>query len=68
MSTAAHHDPRLAQLHAEVLAIEAAMHEAAHEALLVHKRAGQPLVTWHDGRVVLIPADQIPVDESGPKH
>ena len=68
MSTAANHDPRVAQLHAEVLAIEAAMHEAAHEALLVHKRAGQPLVTWLDGRVVLIPADQIPLDDATPTH
>lgn len=47
-----------ARLDAEKIAIEQAMREAAHEAVLRHQQAGQPLVVWHDGKVVLVPADE----------
>ncbi|HVA49438.1 MAG TPA: hypothetical protein VNH11_23935 [Pirellulales bacterium] len=62
MSTA--QNEQLAQLRAEVLAIEAAMQEAVRNALLAHKRAGLPVVTWQDGRIVWIPAKDIPVTDS----
>lgn len=32
---------------------------AVEEAVLDHKRAGNPIAEWCDGRVVLVPPDQI---------
>ena len=50
-------------------AVEAAIQESVREALLTHKRLGLPVVTWQDGKVAWIPADQIPVDDtSTPIH
>ena len=58
------HDPEtLAKLLTEAKAVEAAIRESVREAALLHKRLGLPMVTWEDGRVVWIPADQIPVDD-----
>lgn len=57
---------QIAQLRAEAIVIEGAMQAAVQDALRLHKRAGQPVVTWENGRVVLIPADQIPMDDSNP--
>jgi hypothetical protein len=54
---------RRAQLRAEAAVVEAAMRAAVHEALLLHKRAGQPVVTWENGNIVWTPADQIAVDD-----
>jgi len=65
MSTPPNHE-RLAQLRAEVAVIEAAMQQAARDALLAHKRSGQPVVIWQDGKVVLVPADQVPFDDASP--
>ena len=48
-----------ARLDAEKIAIEQAMREAAREAVLRHQQAGQPLVVWRDGKVVLVPAGEI---------
>ena len=48
---------------AEAAAVEKAVQEAVREALLDHKRAGNPVATWKDGRVVWIPPEEIPVDE-----
>ncbi len=61
------YDPEtLSQILAESAAVEAAVREAVRDALLMHKRLGNPVATWQDGRVVLIPADQIPVDDGPP--
>jgi len=32
---------------------------AIREAILDHKRAGNPIAEWRDGRVVLVPPEQI---------
>lgn len=53
----------LNQLLAESAAVEAAIREAVHDALLMHKRLGNPVASWQDGKVVLIPPDQIPISE-----
>jgi hypothetical protein len=45
-------------------AVEEAMRDAVRHALLTHKRAGNPVVSWEDGRVVIIPAEEISVEES----
>ena len=59
------YDPeKLSQILAESDAVEAAVREAVREALLMHKRLGNPIATWKDGRVVWIPADQIPVEDT----
>jgi hypothetical protein len=50
----------LKQMLAETDAVEAAVRESVRDALLMHKRLGNPVATWQDGKVVLIPADQIP--------
>ncbi len=48
----------------EGTAIDAALTAAVREAVLRHKRLGQPIVEWRDGRVVLTPPEEIEVDES----
>lgn len=57
----------LSRILAESAAVEAAIRAAVRDALLMHKRLGNPVVTWQDGRVVLIPADEIPIDDA-PTH
>lgn len=44
-------------------AVDEAMREAVRHALLTHKRAGNPVASWKDGRVVIIPAEEIQVEE-----
>jgi hypothetical protein len=38
------------------------MRRAVREALLRHKRIGNPIAVWRDGQVVWIPPEEIPVD------
>jgi len=44
-------------------ALEATARQAVEDALLNHKRAGVPIVVWKDGKVVIVPADQIPITD-----
>lgn len=39
-----------------------AIKEAVREALLDHKRAGNPVAVWRDGKVVIVPPGEIDVD------
>ena len=48
----------------ETKAIEHAMRRAVQHALLAHKRAGNTVAAWKDGRVVLIAAEKIAVEHS----
>ena len=50
--------------HAET--IEGIFRRAVREALLMHKRAGNPIAAWRDGKVVWIPPEEIviPDDDS----
>jgi hypothetical protein len=41
-----------------------AFRRAVAEALRQHKLAGNPIAAWREGRVVLIPPDQIPLGPS----
>lgn len=41
--------------------IDGALAEAVADALSFHKRMGNPVATWSDGQVKLVPADEIPV-------
>jgi len=40
---------------------EMAIKEAVAEAIAEHKRRGHPIAIWRDGKVVLIPPDEITV-------
>ncbi|HEV2799801.1 MAG TPA: hypothetical protein VGW12_04855 [Pyrinomonadaceae bacterium] len=43
--------------------IEHAMRRAVRHALLTHKQAGNTVAAWHDGRVMLVMAENIPVEK-----
>ncbi len=42
--------------------IDEAMQEAVKKALLQHKKAGNPVVSWEDGKIVWIQPEDIPVE------
>lgn len=44
--------------------IEAILREAGRQALLMHKKLGNPIASWQDDKVVVIPPEEIPVDDS----
>jgi hypothetical protein len=43
--------------------IDAALRNAVQHALLQHKKAGNPVAEWRDGKVVLIKPEDIVVEE-----
>jgi len=47
--------------HAEALV--PVLQEAVRQALLEHKRAGNPIASWKDGKVIMIPPEEIPVED-----
>ncbi|MCY3766062.1 MAG: hypothetical protein OXH06_11635 [Gemmatimonadetes bacterium] len=47
--------------------IDDALREAVRKALLQHKRKGNPIATWRNGKVVWIPAHQIEVEMDSPE-
>ena len=59
---------QLARHHANKRVIEQAMQEAANHAIALHQRPGLPMVEWQDGKIVLVPADQLVADDSKPTH
>jgi hypothetical protein len=44
--------------------IDAAVREAAREAMRRHKEAGLPAVVWRDGRIVHVPPEKIRIAAS----
>ncbi len=58
----------IAKIFAEGVEIDAALKRAVREALLTHKRAGNPIAQWRNGRVVWIPPEDIVVDEPEPRN
>lgn len=52
-----------AEFLAEAEAVEAAVQQAVKDALRMHKRAGNPVAGWKDGRVVWVPAEQIDLED-----
>jgi hypothetical protein len=54
--------PDIAAVFADRAAMERALRQAVREAVLRHKRLGQPIAVWRDGRVVEIPPEEIPED------
>jgi len=49
----------------DVTRILRAVREAVRDALLDHKRAGNPVAIWRDGGVVWVQPEDIPVDTDG---
>ena len=56
--------PDLDAILADTGRIEAALRSAVRGALRDHKRAGNPIAVWRDGRVVWLPPEEIPEDVS----
>jgi hypothetical protein len=50
----------IAQLFTEGRSIDAAMKKAAQEAQRCHRQAGQPMVVWRKGKMVLVAPGDIP--------
>jgi hypothetical protein len=50
--------------------IEEVLQRAVRLALLMHKRLGNPIATWKDGRVVIVPPEEIiiPADVTEPNE
>jgi hypothetical protein len=44
--------------------VEAILYRAVREVLLRHKRLGQSVAVWRDGKVVILAPEEIPVDDS----
>jgi hypothetical protein len=44
------------------------MKKAVAKAIADHKRTGDPIVIWRDGKVVKIPAEQIEIREPDPEY
>lgn len=42
--------------------IDEALQQAVKEALLKHKKAGNPVVSWKDGKIIWIQPEDIPVE------
>lgn len=55
--------PEVAELLAEAEKVEAAVQAAVREALLHHKRAGNPIAVWENNQVVWIPPEEIEIPE-----
>ena len=55
--------PTITEIFDAVTPLHNAIKEAVREAILDHKRAGNPIASWQDGKVVWIPADEIKVPE-----
>jgi len=53
--------PDIDRIFEEGRLIDQALVESVKQALLVHKRAGNPVAEWRDGKVVLIQPEDITV-------
>jgi hypothetical protein len=49
------------ELFLEGTPIDEGLRDAVREALLRHKKLGNSIVVWRDGRIVHVPADEIEV-------
>lgn len=54
-----HSSIALAELFENGAEIDRRVTNAVRAALLDHKRTGDPIAIWRDGRVVIVPANQI---------
>lgn len=47
------------EIFAEGTLIDKALKQAVREAILQHKRAGNPIVVWRDGKIVWLKPEEI---------
>ncbi len=47
----------------DVVALEAAVNRAVRDALRIHKKLGNPIAVWENGKVVILQPKDIPVDD-----
>jgi hypothetical protein len=54
----------------QAIEIGKVLQRAVNHALLMHKRLGNPIATWKDGKVVIVPPEEIviPPDVSEPNE
>ena len=50
---------RISEIFEDKEKISQALAKGVHEALLRHKQAGNPVVTWRDGRIVWLKPEEI---------
>jgi hypothetical protein len=58
--TLSNSDPTPAERAGDLERIERALRAAVRDALLRHKRDGDPVAVWREGRVVWLQANEIP--------
>ncbi len=51
----------ISRIFAEGSLIDQAIEESVKKALMEHKRAGNPIVEWQDGKVVVLKPESIPL-------
>jgi hypothetical protein len=59
-----HPEDRIGRAFAEGKPIDDALTRGIRQAMAVHKRLGHSVIIWRDGKVVSLPAEEIPVDIS----
>ncbi len=56
-------EDRISAFFADPEKVTEALARGVREALLRHKRAGNPIVVWRDGQMVWIPPEEILIDD-----
>lgn len=59
--SAERYKPDIGKVFADGHLIDEAIREGVHRALLEHKRAGNPVAVWRDGKVVMLQPEAIPI-------
>lgn len=59
-ATRAERDRRILERMATGDEIDRALQRAVREALIRHKKLGESVAVWHDGRAVVLPPEEIP--------
>jgi ABC-type proline/glycine betaine transport system ATPase subunit len=49
-------------------ALERILQAAVRETLSMHKRLGNPIAIWKDGKVVIVPPEEIVISPEDSKH
>lgn len=61
MASRKKHKDRIAEAFSDPERITQALAQGVRDALLKHKQAGNPIVVWHDGKIVWIKPEEIAV-------
>ena len=61
------HEKDLAEVFDDTREVTRRMGRAVREAVLEHKRAGNSIAVWRDGKVVIVPPEEIFWDNTPPR-